>query len=90
MITIYVSEDDIEHGIRNNCYRCPIARAIKRQFPGNPFVVVRNDYCFVDFRKGSSFTFNLLSIAKYFINNFDGGYDDCEVFSFNLENPRTV
>jgi len=33
-IKISVTQDDIDKGIKNNCEKCPIARALARSFPG--------------------------------------------------------
>lgn len=38
-----VTQDDIDFGHRVNCYRCPIALALKRHFPENTFVAVFDD-----------------------------------------------
>ena len=76
---IYVTKDDIAHGIPCNSGKCPIARSLQRRFP-NSFISVSNDGVYVD-----RVVFLLPARAKRFIRRFDFRPNRQKPFSFVLE-----
>lgn len=69
-ITITVTQEDIDQGIRNDCDKCPIARAIARELPGSePSVGDMVDL----YGKGYYGDAHLSHLATKFINDFDNG-----------------
>ena len=66
---ITVTEQDIQLGRRANCYWCPIARAIKREFglKGRGVNVVDDKMVYV----GGDDWYTLSRAAQRFINRFD-------------------
>jgi hypothetical protein len=82
---IFVTQDHIDRGIKENGTCCPIALAIKEQTEFKN-VFVSDD---VIFPYGGLFTFQKIftaSYIQYFIGNFDDG-EYVEPFSFELDLP---
>jgi hypothetical protein len=83
-ITVDVTEEDIKRGVRKSCSKCPIARAITRQFTGLYIVRVdRGDVTLFDAPYRVCFWAELPSYVMDCINRFD---EDglMEPFSFSL------
>lgn len=73
MITVNVTEEDIKEGIKEDCWRCPIARAINRALPdgwvcdvSNYKVTLIKNLCPVEVHP-------LPWVARGFISMFDSG-----------------
>jgi hypothetical protein len=87
MITINVTQEDIDHGEKGMCRKCPISLAIQR--------VTNFDYCyvndiFVSFYNGDPLEELLIKkqlpeVARKFIRIFDGNIGDVFPFSFELD-----
>lgn len=66
-ITVNVTQEDIDHGVANNCFKCPIARAVERALPGSD-PTVRNFVYLYGTHCGSA---DLPLKAGEFIDRFD-------------------
>jgi hypothetical protein len=66
--TIQVTQDDIDDGIRGSYCDCPIALAIKRQFPGKEIIVSKYILGI-----GGVNTWNVPKPVYNFIDRFDNG-----------------
>jgi hypothetical protein len=102
-ITVRVTADDIANGVKNNCFECPVARAILRAIgvTGNPadspvHVVEVNDCdVWIDHdtngRLGTGYyisRYDLPDDAANFIGVFDEwGSDYVDPFTFTLTPP---
>jgi hypothetical protein len=65
---IRVTQQDIDEGVQNNCFHCPVARAIKRVFKADEvwvreIIIVKN--------AGSQRTYVTPTAALDFIERFD-------------------
>lgn len=77
---IEVTQEDIEQGVALSPYGCPVACAVKRQFP-DVFVSVCNTSIWV-----GPMCFKANDDISDFISEFDcGGPSKCKPFSFTLE-----
>ena len=76
---IKVTRKDIEGGKPDDCYSCPVARALKRHLKTNHIEV---GGCW-GWAVGKSY-FNLPKTAVAFIKKFDAGME-VKPFSFNLK-----
>lgn len=82
-----VTLDDIIEGLTCSVFHCPIARAVKRNFPAYEVEV---DYEYVRLEKGAKqFTFRLPPEAVAFIDAFDA-QQHVEPFSFDLMLPESI
>lgn len=50
----YVSQECIDAGTRKNCYKCPVALAVLKQWPMASEAIVRGGLIYVDFYKGEN------------------------------------
>ena len=89
-LTIFVTDDDIEKGIRCNAGWCPIARAARRAFdaaqvPYNQGLSVSQAIYPLGYGPLDKYPrFSLPSYAKSFVYWFDQGHDVMP-FSFEIE-----
>ena len=81
-IEVSVTADDIKHGEINNCYRCPIARALQRCGFERPIV----DGVQICLGVGMA-EIDTPAEANEFIKRFDDGLP-VQPFEFALEIPR--
>lgn len=96
VITINVTQEDIDHGVQKDCKKCPVARAIKRTFQYlSQNLVVSVDYgcCYLDYPSFSGkfrINFGLPVAVDIFISAFDMGnpYKSVEPFSFQVNIPN--
>jgi len=71
-IILNVTASDIGAGERANCFHCPIAKAMVRQFPGCDFASARGTVLF--FCRGEQgYRATPPSEAKQFMDDFDSG-----------------
>ena len=80
-ITITVTQEDIDHGFIHDCDNCPIAMAIRSQFPDADIEVVMT-MCSINGR-----IYDLPREASNFIKQFDAQEVLPEPFSFVLGTP---
>lgn len=73
---ISVTQDDIDYGIPQSFDCCPVALAIRRNFPGSP-VIVSQDVIVI-----RSTDYSATPEIIRFIDNFD---EDCAVEPFEFE-----
>lgn len=83
MITIEVTQGDINGGKRSKCKECPVALAISRHI-NLASVVVRGGYCLI-----SGTEYDLPMVAELFIDNFDYGLQ-VRPFTFELDYTPAV
>lgn len=81
--TINVTQDDIDHGVRGSSEFCPIARAIKREFPVWTYCSVGNSYLSIA-RSDDERGWRLPAEAQRFILDFDTNFHKVHPFSFEL------
>ncbi len=88
-ITIKVTKRDIAYGARDNCDRCPVARAIKRAVRVNDIEIFPLTLNLYD-RDCSYATLAIPKVASTFIESFDGGAirRHLKPFSFRLNVPK--
>jgi len=77
---IYVTKDDIAHGIPCNSGKCPIALSLIRRFPKSFVTVGSTGVCIAE-----SYHLPLPPVAVRFIQNFDSRPGKQKPFSFTLE-----
>lgn len=81
-MTITVTQEDIDKGIRKDCAQCPITNAVARHLPALKFIETGS--CFIT---GSideeRVSFNLPTDARWFVLRFDNGYIE-QPFTFEL------
>lgn len=82
-ITVDVTEDDIRHGERDECRRCPIALAIAR-VTGKAVLVDGDDFCFASVLVD----YTLPAAARDFIHLFDTGFN-VSSFYFTISVPAS-
>lgn len=82
MIQVRVMQRDIDRGHRSDCFKCPIALALKRAFPRREFEV---GFGFVSFEKGP--TISLPTKAREFIDAFDNK-QPVKPFTFRIRGIR--
>lgn len=81
-ITVEVTRADIEAGVRNDCYACPVALAIARLVGVDRCVSVGfSDTWILAHRMATS------AVVRDFISRFDAGQDGLEPFSFEIDIP---
>lgn len=79
---VNVTQKDISEGLREDCFACPIAQAVRRVIgPCRWFAVGNLDVWF------GAIPVSLPVEAKKFINRFEG-YQKVEPFSFEMEVPN--
>ena len=87
-LTIEVTQEDIDQGIRASCHQCPIARAMNRYFGPHAETSVDTRALFVctDITQGYDQLFFVVSAdAAAFIKDFDSGWTvSPETFVFPL------
>ena len=87
-VRITVTQADIDAGVREDCHNCPIARAVKRAFPGASNVTVEGMICFDHGQQ--TFDCVLPPVADDFIDRFDNGLQVAP-FGFDAEfNIETI
>jgi phage/plasmid primase-like uncharacterized protein len=97
MTRIFVTQADIDAGVRLDEHHCPIARALRREFPASQLIVVEDDSLAVEYADIKMYG-NLSAYAKKFVANFDDGmqvfpfYEDIEfeVHKIILDKPAGV
>lgn len=72
-IEVEVTQDDIENGVARDCNRCPIALALRRQFP-HCLNVVDNETVSILFPY-EELIYQLPNEAQVFIERFDYSLD---------------
>ena len=80
---INVNEHHISTGTKNNCYKCPIALAIRDMMENDEFVECGKSFIFID-----KVHYDLLKEVSDFIRNFDREVPKEELikpFSFELD-----
>lgn len=88
---IRVTHDDIKHGLKNECMRCPIARAIERH-TGLTARVSDNELTvnlFASRRDAANCRQELIALKMtdpmiFFVSEFDRGYDVMP-FAFDID-----
>jgi hypothetical protein len=75
-VNVHVIAEDIDLGIRDDCYCCPIAQSLKRM--GMTQVAVRREFISADNK-----VFACPIVAKRFMHRFDNCYS-VEPFEFEL------
>ena len=83
MITVEVTQEDIDHGVKGNCVKCPIAKAIGRA-AGNTDcgVGITRAHLYSGHERGL-ISFKLPIEAQNFIERFDDGFE-VQPFSFDI------
>jgi len=84
-VVVKVTAEDIAHGVKNDCERCPIARALWRAIPGASPVVGGVSASWHD-GAGSWVRVTLPASARGFVSDFDGRLPVAP-FSFPLDIP---
>ena len=79
---IEVTQHDIDKGLNNNCFLCPIAHAVKRKM-GTDSVLVYCDRISV-MSTVTSYNYKLPKKARTFIKRFDDG-KPVEPFTFEIK-----
>jgi hypothetical protein len=82
---IRVTQRDIDEGVQNNCFHCPVARAIKRAFKAAE-VWVRE--IIIIKKLGSQLTYVTPPAAVDFIERYDSSmleFESPKPFSFTLD-----
>lgn len=89
---ISVTQADIDHGARDNCYSCPIAKALERVLNQKVSRAVYSDSIELWFRGASPLSITrheLPNAARQFIRNFDSSdrdrRNDAVPFTFELD-----
>ena len=67
---ITVLREDIDNGVQRSCQNCPIALALRREFPDAEYIEVNSAYIVVDNKKCST-----PEEAQEFIEKFDWSTD---------------
>jgi hypothetical protein len=83
MITIHVTQEDIDKGIRGDCKRCPVARAIERELPSASDINV--DGCTVSFWHDGEYCRYAINEVEDFIELYDNDRI-VEPFTFVIDN----
>lgn len=89
---ISVTAEDIKHGIRKNCRMCPIALAIKREFPIGGVAVTGPSLKYARTRLDGSLLrmmFQLPRRCEKFVRDFDVALP-VEPFTFTLESEKEL
>lgn len=85
IVTVDVTQDDIRDGVRGQCYRCPVARAISRLLVSTVLAQVTPGLVVFP-ACGTVPPVPLPEHAGRWIDAFDGGYN-VRPFSFVLDIP---
>jgi len=82
---IEVTAEDIAHGVREDCERCPISRALTRALPIRSVIVEGGVQGVAVQEKGTFYRFfaTLPEDADAFVERFDRG-EDVAPFAFDL------
>jgi hypothetical protein len=80
---IEVTQQDIDKGLSNNCFLCPIAHAVKRKM-NTDCILVYCDRISVMSTIFSSYFYKLPKKAQTFIKQFDDG-KPVKPFTFEIE-----
>lgn len=80
IITVRVTQDDIDRGVRGSTTDCPVARALCRAVP-NAFIRVWKDVAFVRIHR-----VEIPPKVRRFIHDFDD-YRAVKPFSFEIDIP---
>jgi hypothetical protein len=80
VVTVSVTQGDICSGVREDCNKCPVARAISRHFPGK-WVSVTGDAVSIyneynpeeDYYTSCEAYYYLPDSVNHFVSNFDEG-----------------
>jgi hypothetical protein len=89
ILSINVTQEDIERGQRHECDLCPIALALLRAIPGANVEVVPSKVWILPAGKREPFGWELARLpdeAQSFMTKFDLGWA-VEPFTFDLEVP---
>lgn len=82
-ILVDVTAEDIAHGEREDCTKCPIARALRRH-KGFEKAYVNDQYVEIDHENRHENLYRLPQEAVDFIRNFDDG-KEVRPFKFELD-----
>jgi hypothetical protein len=82
---ILVTADDIENGLRNNCFQCPVALAIFRTLPTSRVKVTETRTSIWDMDGRVKVYYTPLTVSQ-FIRKYDHE-QFVEPFSFELDIP---
>lgn len=83
--TIEITQEDIKNGKKQNCWRCPIALALKRKFPAKNLWVQE---VFIEDKGSNNEEYDLPKDAICFISKFDNE-ETVLPFSFEIDLPFT-
>ena len=90
--TVNVTQEDIDKGVQNDCFSCPIGLALHKLFPKNIYRIYNHyiNFFFPGQYNNPKFlstskSFDLPLEAKIFITNFDSNTNDVKPFSFEIE-----
>jgi hypothetical protein len=84
MKTIHVTQEDIDKGIRGDCKRCPVARAIERELPSASDIEVHG-YIIAFWYDGEYIQIKGSGELARFVYEFDDG-KKLKPFEFTLDN----
>lgn len=89
-----VTQEDINNGIRNNGNNCPLALAVKREYPGYNNIYVKDSLLFIDHPENPSISgyFLLDDVCFKFEKDFDDGLsvEPIEIIFLGSENARKI
>jgi hypothetical protein len=88
-VVVNVTAEDIDHGERNWCTRCPVALGLRRTFPRANLVAAHCDHYEVRYGGPEVHAGTLPRPARDFIARFDGGIVVFP-FAFELEVPEDL
>lgn len=87
IVTVQVTEQDVQHGLAGDCEECPIALAIYRALHDAPVRVGTGGVTI--YREGTNAMVALPGAASRFISRFD--HDEVvEPFEFDLDVPDEI
>ncbi len=87
IVTIEVTQADIDAGVREDCGLCPVARAVSRSTKQDVSVY---DVCLTLWDRGTRSTqIGLPADVRQFVKMFDAG-ESVRPFSFTIDLPEEV
>lgn len=104
MTTIFVTQADIDEGIRKDCVACPVVRAINRHLgvcqPGVPYEARLDDHLHIGFARVYQGVDEFINQAVYygdscprnvvlFVRGFDAG-EPVGPFRFDIDIPERL
>lgn len=85
---IRVTQDDIDHGQRMNCNKCPVAKAVRRE-SGAICVVAGYTAIQLIFARTAMIRATSLTVDEW-MRKFDKGEEPVEEFEFDLDLPTAT